>query len=208
VTEEEVVRRREAQVLGEGPRIAPLTPEQFSAEAVAITTRMIHATSDANRTASLANVPELVRTLLRHPELFRRMTDFSLELLGNGRLPARARELVILRIGWLCRAPYEWGEHVELARRAGIAAEEIERVTRGSASEGWDERDRALLQAVEELFADAMISDTTWGALAHYLDEKQLIELPILVGQYQTVAYFQNSLRLRLQRGNQGLRAR
>src|SRR5262249_2898421 len=130
------------------------------------------------------------------------------ELLGNGTLPARARELVILRIGWLCRAPYEWGEHVELAKRAGISTEEIERVTRGSASDGWNDPNRALLQAVEELFADAMISDATWAVLAHHFDEKQLIELPILVGQYQTVAYFQNSLRLRLQRGNRGLRAR
>ena len=101
MTQDEDVRRREAQVLAEGPRIEPMTPEQFSTEAVEITTRLIHATSDANRKASLANVPELVRTLLRHPELFRRMTDFSLELLGNGTLPARDRELVSLRIGWL-----------------------------------------------------------------------------------------------------------
>jgi alkylhydroperoxidase family enzyme len=205
---DEDVRRRQAQVLGDGPRIPPMRAAEFSDEAVELTARMIRAASDANRQASVENVPELVRTLLRHPELFRRLTDFSLQLLGNGALPARDRELVILRIGWLCRAPYEWGEHVEIAKRTGITAQEIERITRGSAADGWSDRDRALLQAAEELFTDAMISDSTWSALEAYLDEKQLIELPILVGQYQTVAYFQNSLRLRLQRGNQGLRAR
>jgi hypothetical protein len=52
------------------------------------------------------------------------------------------------------------------------------------------------------------ISDATWGMLARRLDERQLIELPIVVGQYQTVAYYQNSLRLRLHTGNLGLKAR
>jgi alkylhydroperoxidase family enzyme len=202
------VRLREVQIVGDGPRIPPMNLEEFSDEALETTTRMIHAASDARRKASLENVPELVRTLLRHPDLFRRLTDFSLQLLGNGTLPARDRELAILRIGWLCRAPYEWGEHVEIAKRAGITTEEIERITRGSASEGWNDHEGALLQAVEELYADAMISDATWSVLAEHFDEKQLIELPVLVGQYQTVAYLQNSLRLRLQRGNQGLRAR
>ena len=42
--------------------------------------------------------------------------------------------------------------------------------------------------------ADACISDDTWALLATHLDEKQLIEVPILVGQYHLVAYMLNSL--------------
>ena len=61
---------------------------------------------------------------------------------------------------------------------------------------------------LHELHGDSMISDATWSALAKRLDERQLIELPIIVGQYQTVAYYQNSLRLRLHTGNLGLKAR
>jgi hypothetical protein len=47
---------------------------------------------------------------------------------------------------------------------------------------------KAILRAVDELHGDAMISDATWQTLAKQLDERQLIELPIIVGQYQTVA--------------------
>ena len=65
-----------------------------------------------------------------------------------------------------------------------------------------------LLTAVDEPKRDAMISDATWAALAQTLDDKQLIELPIVIGQYRTVAYYQNSLRLRLHEGNAGLKAR
>ncbi len=78
----------------------------------------------------------------------------------------------------------------------------------GPDAEGLDEHENAILRAVDELHGDSMISDATWSALAKRLDERQLIELPIIVGQYQTVAYYQNSLRLRLHTGNLGLKAR
>lgn len=158
--------------------------------------------------ATAAALSEIVLTMVRHAELFAVQTDVGIQLLARGTLSARDRELAILRIGWLCRAPYEWGEHVLVAKRIGIGSEEIERVTHGAGAEGWSAHERAILRAVEELFEDAMISDATWATLAATLDERQLIELPILVGQYQTVAYYQNALRLRLHNDNAGLTAR
>lgn len=53
-----------------------------------------------------------------------------------------------------------------------------------------------------------MVSDGTWQELAARFDEQQLIELLVLVGQFTATAYFQNSLRLRLEKGNEGLFAR
>jgi alkylhydroperoxidase family enzyme len=162
----------------------------------------------AHLLSRLENLPEIVRTMLRHPELFARQTDIGLQLLSRGALPARERELVILRVGWLCQAPYEWGEHVIIAKSLGITSEEIERITHGSSASGWTKRERAILRATEELRETAMISDSTWAVLAESYNERQLIELPIVVGQYQTVAYYQNSLRLRLHTGNAGLKSR
>ncbi|CAN7612173.1 hypothetical protein LJR219_004677 [Phenylobacterium sp. LjRoot219] len=78
----------------------------------------------------------------------------------------------------------------------------------GSEAPGWNDYDRALMRATEELKADAMISDATWATLAERLNDKQLFELTVLVGQFTVVAHFQNALRLRLPNGNQGLEAR
>ncbi len=222
--------RREALVLGDGPRIQPLNVEELSDDLLSIITRMIavnaaiearqketltdlmsdHAagTSADSMAAQVANLPEIVRTMLRHPDLFARQTDIGIQLLGQGALSARDRELAVLRIGWLCQAPYEWGEHVHVAKTLGISSEEIERITHGSNAPGWNEREQAILRATEDLYENAMIADATWTILAKYFDDKQLIELPILIGQYQTVAYYQNSLRLRLHAGNLGLKAR
>src|ERR1700757_3314435 len=60
-------------------------------------------------------------TLVRHPNLLRQWMPFTVALAVTGVLPPRLRELAILRTGWLCRAEYEWGQHVVLARRGGIS---------------------------------------------------------------------------------------
>lgn len=215
---------------GVEPRISPLEVDEMTDDLLQIVTRMIEvnlaigsrdqemlselmsvpdASPAAEDTSALiANLPEIVRTMLRHPELFARQTDIGIQLLGRGALSGRDRELAVLRIGWLCRAPYEWGEHVHVAKKVGITSEEIERITQGSAAPEWCEHERAILRAVEELYANAVISDETWAILAKRLDDRQLIELPIVIGQYQTVAYYQNSLKLRLHEGNLGLKAR
>src|SRR5437764_14013289 len=114
-------------------------------------------------------------TLVRHPGLFRKWLPLGGKLLA-GKLPARDRELLILRTGWHCRAAYEWGQHVNIARSSGITDEEIDRVTRGPDAPGWGAFERVLLTVADELHADACISDATWAALVERYDERQLIE--------------------------------
>ena len=80
-----------------------------------------------------------------------------------GKLPARDRELLILRSARRCTSSYEWGQHVRLAKQAGISAEEIDRVAAGPDASGWDPFDRTLLTAVDELHDDACLTDTSMG---------------------------------------------
>jgi len=222
--------QREALVLGQGPRLEPLQPDELNDELLRLVARMITINlavnarepevltdlvakqeSGASReqiAQQLTSLPEIMRVMLRHPELFARQAELGIQLLSQGTLAPRDRELAILRIGWLCQAPYEWGEHVLIAKSLGISSDEVERVTQGASAPGWSERERAILEAVDELHQTAMICDATWETLAKFFDEKQLIELPIVIGQYQTVAYYQNSLRLRLHSGNAGLKSR
>jgi len=157
--------------------------------------------------AELAKLPEIVGIMLRHADLFTRHTDVGLQL-TRGALSLRHREFAVLRIAWLCQAPYEWGEHVRVGKRFGLTSEDIERIIEGPDAEALDELESTILRSVDELYDDAMISDATWNKLAKRLDERQLIELPIIVGHYQTVAYYQNSLRVSLHAGNLGLKAR
>jgi len=138
-------------------------------------------------------------TLVRHPRLYRRWSAFGGTLLRRGELSGRDRELLILRTAWHCHAHYEWGQHVAIAKSAGLSEDEITRVPEGPDAAGWSSEDAALLRAADELHADARISDGTWAALAGRLDERQLIEVCMVVGQYHLVAFTLNSLGVELE---------
>jgi alkylhydroperoxidase family enzyme len=133
-------------------------------------------------------------TLARHPKLFKRWVAFGGMLLYGGTLPPRDRELLILRTAVRCGAHYEWGQHVAIARDAGLSDDEIGRVVDGPDAEGWSAPDAALLRATDELHDQSRIGDATWSDLAGRYDEQQLIELCMLVGQYHLVAFTLNTL--------------
>jgi alkylhydroperoxidase family enzyme len=195
---------RQQQVFGCGHRIMPLPASEVGPEGAEI----VRARQKAAGLVETAAIPEVVATLLRHPNLYEKHASIGAELFGRGELSPRQRELAILRTGWLCGAPFEWGEHVAIAKRAGLTSAEIQRLTLAADSAGWDADDCAIVEAAEELHHDAMISDRVWAALGAFLDERQLIELVYVVGHYTKVAFLQNALRLRLPLGNEGLATR
>ena len=200
------IRARHEEVLGQPPRLAPLD-RQSVAEEVQAATRTLRGSVVADQPPlPLEAIPEIMFTMCRFPDLWQKMIDLTIEIQGpNAALGVRDRKLAILRAAWLCQAPYEFGEHVNQARRAGFTQDELERITEGSTASGWTAHERAILRATEELYADAMVSDQTWEQLAAGLDEQQLVELLVVVGQFVATAYFQNSLRLRMEAGNNGL---
>ena len=138
-------------------------------------------------------VLNIFRTLAHHPDLMRRWLVFGNHVLAKTTLPPRERELVILRIGWLCQSGYEWGQHVGIGLAAGLTREEVDRIPKGSAAEGWNDLDRALLDATDELHRDAFISDATWARLSE-LDDRQRMDLVFAVGQYNLVSMALNTL--------------
>lgn len=104
------------------PRVAPLP----RAERVGTTRELLDASfqPDAN----------IFATLVRAPSLYRRWLPFGGRL-ANGKLPARDRELLILRTGWNCSAEYEWGQHAVLGIGAGLTQAEVERTAVPSLSD-------------------------------------------------------------------------
>jgi alkylhydroperoxidase family enzyme len=136
--------------------------------------------------------------------LLRRWGVFGTHVLYKSTLPARERELLILRTGWLCQSEYEWGQHVIIARASGVTDEEIERVKAGPDADGWAPFDAALLRAADELHNDSFVSDTTWAALSEWFDTRQLIDVIFAVGQYHIVSMALNSLGVQLDEGVKG----
>ncbi|HLW55115.1 MAG TPA: carboxymuconolactone decarboxylase family protein [Candidatus Angelobacter sp.] len=173
------------------PRIAPLPAKEWDAETREYLSRL-------ERDGQVFNI---FATLARHPDLLRRWTVFAGHVLGKSTLPVRERELAILRVGWLCRAGYEWGHHVAIGKECGLTDAEIKRVADGPQAAGWKPFDAALLRAVDELHADSLVSDATWQALASGFNEQQMLDFLFTVGQYELVCMMLNSVGVQLEEG-------
>jgi 4-carboxymuconolactone decarboxylase len=164
------------------PRITPLPPDEREPRT-------------AELLSSLRFDPDgpdlnLFATLARHPRLLKRWAGFGGVLLATGVLPAKDREILILRTAANCGADYEWGHHLEFGVRVGLTHDEMTALAGADAATV----DTVLVAAADELHADSVISDGTWAALAERYDEAQLIEVCMVVGQYHLVAFTLRSL--------------
>jgi AhpD family alkylhydroperoxidase len=145
---------------------------------------------------SRTNPPNLFLTMGRQHKLFRGWLRFAGRLMPGGTLPRRETELVILRVAHLRSCAYEFEHHVRLGRRAGVTATDVARVEAGPDADGWTDRERALLNAVDALHSDQDLDDDTWSALRAHLDEATTIEFLLLVGHYEMLATFLITLRV------------
>lgn len=132
--------------------------------------------------------PNIFMTLGRNPRLFRAWLRYSARLMPFGKLPRQDTELVILRVAWQCRSAYEWRQHVPIALRAGLTPEDVASLTDDSPSTGFTARQRSLLAASDELITERTFSDATWSALTATLNDRETIELCLLIGNYQGLA--------------------
>jgi 4-carboxymuconolactone decarboxylase len=143
--------------------------------------------------------------MLRHPAATRAFLAFNNHVAVSSTLGKRERELLILRMSWLTGAEYEYLQHVVLACRYGLSDAEIERVQAGADAPGWAAVDADLLRAVDELHADACITDATWARLTQQFTLEQCIDIVYTVGCYGIAAMLFKTLGAQLDAGMEPL---
>lgn len=151
--------------------------------------------------AERARIPNIFLTLARAARAFKRFNVWGGYVLSErNSLPAREREIVILRTGWMCGSGYEWTQHAAIGRQCGLTDSEIERIKQGADSDGWTDTERAMIRATDELVSDHFITDATWTALSG-LSERQRMDLVFTVAQYTQVSMILNSFGIQLEPG-------
>lgn len=138
----------------------------------------------------------LFEVLGQHKMLFWTFLPYAGQLLNKGKLPKIETELIILRVGHLRGSEYELQQHRRLARSRGVDDALQAKVFAGPQAEGLTDRQRALLQAVDEFTANRDLSDDTYAKLSAHLNRQQIIEFCALAGHYDTIAGILATLRV------------
>lgn len=172
------------------PRIAPMSDAEMGPEQ-----------KEALKDFGDGPLLNIFRTLARAPKALTRFNAWGGYVLSRRNdLPAREREIVILRVGYLCKSGYEFTQHTRIGLQSGLSADEIERIKQG-ASVGWSAADAALIKAADELVADHFITDATWTELGKHFSDKQRMDVVFTVGQYTQVSMMLNTFGVQLDAG-------
>jgi len=142
------------------------------------------------------------RVLLRHENLAARVNGLLHQLLWNGALDARLRELIIMRIGWRQGSMYEWTQHWRVARMLEISEEDLVAVRDWHGSDRFGTAERAVLAATDETLGSGAISARTWAELeATVPDEQARLEVVIAIANWSMFAQLLRSLEVPLEEG-------
>lgn len=160
-------------------RLQPLPADQWD-----------EATRQALSAMREADSNNALSTLAHHPALAKAFLRFNVHLLVSSTLPARIRELAILRVAHRRQCAYEWSHHERMAKEEGITDGQIAALKRGEAADAFDQ---VVITGVDELDEKSELSDQTWAALGERLNDQQRMDFVFTVGCYALLAMAFNS---------------
>jgi alkylhydroperoxidase family enzyme len=168
-----------------GPRIAPLRPEDAPQEIRAV----------------LAELPplNLFAVLANAPASFRPFLAMGRSILAESEFDARKREIAILRIAHVTRAPYEWSHHVRIGKQVGLTDAEIEKLTVDGPVASLGEEGNLLCRVADEISRDVRLSDEALAEILERYGPRGAAELILCCGWFNLVSRFLESARVQLE---------
>jgi alkylhydroperoxidase family enzyme len=128
---------------------------------------------------------KLYRALLHSPALAESWFQHNNAVRWRTQIGGRLREMVIIRIALLNRAQYIVTQHVpKLALAEGLTEAECEALSDWKNSTLFSDSDRAALAYADAMTRDVTVPDQVYSEVRQHFDERQTIELTVLIGTY------------------------
>jgi AhpD family alkylhydroperoxidase len=167
-------------------RVAPITPGS----------RPELAAIEAAIVAERGEILLLYRVLLNSAPIARGWEQMLTAVRNRSSLPADLRELVILRVAVLNRAPFEFDAHLPVARGAGIDDAKISALQAEEIGDGFTPVERAVLTLTDTMTRNVQVPDAQFEPLRAHFDARGLVELAATVAAYNMVSRFLEALNI------------
>jgi alkylhydroperoxidase family enzyme len=141
----------------------------------------------------------LFKALVNSPGGARAFSGLGQYIRFDSKLDPRLRELAILQVGYLARAPYEWSHHIKIGYGFGVTDADIEALIAESDSRpsALPELDRAVLRAAREMTGPTLaMSDATFATLQAAMATEHLVDLTLVIAFYNAVVRVLGTLQI------------
>src|SRR5512135_2580683 len=94
--------------------------------------------ADIRETLKTLPPVNVFRMMANAPASFHGFLQLAGSILMQSEFDARKREIAILRVAHVTRAPYEWAQHVRIATQIGVPQEVVDRIAVDGSVQGLD----------------------------------------------------------------------
>ncbi len=150
------------------PRISQLEPEQAEASAKRIM---------ENLQKQFGVVIPPVKALAHKPDFLRSLLGLTTVADGPGEIDVGFKEVLNIRASVLNGCHFCTNMHANMARMHGVSPEKGKAAQEGSASDLFDEKEKAALRLCEESTQGVVVSEETFQNLQAHYSEKEIVEL-------------------------------
>ncbi|MCQ9617495.1 carboxymuconolactone decarboxylase family protein [Paenalcaligenes niemegkensis] len=146
--------------------------------------------------AQRGSVLHLYQMLLNSPRVASGWLNHLSGIRLHSSLPGDLRELVIMRVALLNRAPYEADQHAPIALKEGLSQAQLDALEEWSASSLFDERARAVLAYTDEMTLNVQVPKAVFEQINAHFTTKEIVELTATVATYNMVSRFLEALEI------------
>jgi 4-carboxymuconolactone decarboxylase len=144
--------------------------------------------------AERGSVMLLYQVLLNSAPLADGWRELLTAIRNRNSLPPALREMVILRVAVLNRAPYEFDAHVPHARAAGVNDEQLAALRADVPGAAFNALELAVLRLTDTMTRDVQVPDVVFEPLREHFNARALTELVATVAAYNMVSRFIEAL--------------
>jgi 4-carboxymuconolactone decarboxylase len=157
-------------------------------------------TMEKYRSGRRGKLINIYRMLLNAPPLAESWFNHSNAVRWDTTLDGRLREIVIIRMGHLAGSQYVLRQHVPaLAQAEGLSLEDCNAIPDWDASNLFSDRERAALAYTDTMTRDIVVPDEVFAEVKRHFDDRQIVELTVLIGTYNMNARVLQALQLDLE---------
>ncbi|NYT62611.1 carboxymuconolactone decarboxylase family protein [Alcaligenaceae bacterium] len=146
--------------------------------------------------AERGSVLLLYQMLLQSPPVARGWLNHLTGIRHNSSLAGDLREMVIMRIAILNRAPYEADQHAPIALNEGMSQAQLDDLPDWASSALFSDKERAVLAYADAMTLHVQVPDAVFAAVKPHFEAKQLVELTATIATYNMVSRFLEALEI------------
>ena len=151
---------------------------------------------EASIMAQRGRISDLYRVLLNSGPLAKGWEGMLTAVRNQSSVPADLRELMILRVAVVNRAPYEFDAHVPHARKAGVSDAKIAAVREAGLSHLFSDDEKLVIELADVMTRDIEVPAALMQRLSKRLDARGVVETVATVAAYNMVSRFLVALQI------------